>query len=234
MRIDIITIFPEMLEGFLHQSILKRAQEKELLKVVLHDLRNYSTNKHRKVDDYAYGGGAGMVMSPEPIGRCIDDLGSQRVYDEVIFLTPDGELFDQPMANELSLKKNLLMLCGRYKGVDQRIRDRYITREISIGDYVLTGGELPAAVVTDAITRLLPGVLGDESSALLDSFQGELLDAPVYTRPPQWQGLQVPEVLLSGHQARIDDWRDQQALEKTRQRRPELLRKENGGSKEKE
>ncbi|MEX0966007.1 MAG: tRNA (guanosine(37)-N1)-methyltransferase TrmD [Bacteroidia bacterium] len=223
MHISILTIFPGMFDGFLGQSILKRAQEKGLLEITVHDLRKYSKNKHKNVDDYAYGGGAGMVMMIQPIVDCIEALQQSRSFDEIIFLTPDGERLTQALANDLSLKKNLLMICGRYKGIDQRVRDHFVTREISIGDYVLSGGELPAAVVTDSIARLIPGVLSDESAALLDSFQGDLLDAPVYTRPPDYRGLKVPEVLLSGHQARIDAWRDEQALKKTQSRRPDLL-----------
>ena len=192
-----------MFEGFLNQSILKRAQTKGLAEICIHDLRNYSTDKHGNVDGYAFGGGAGMVMMAEPIVLCIEELGKERGYDEIIFMTPDGEQFDQPMANSLSLKKNIIMVCGRYKGIDQRVRDHWITKEISIGEYVLSGGELPAAVVADAIIRLIPGVLSDESSALLDSYQGELLDAPVYTRPEDFRGYKVPDVLLSGDHKKL-------------------------------
>lgn len=212
-----------MFEGFLTESIMKRAQTKGLAQIHVHNLRDYSQEKRSAVDDYAFGGGAGMVMMPQPIVDCIESLQQEVEYDEVIYLTPDGELLTQAIANELSLKKNIMMLCGRYKGVDQRVRDHWITREISIGDYVLSGGELPAAVLTDAIIRLIPGVLSDESSALLDSFQGELLDAPVYTRPADFRGYKVPEVLQSGDHFKIDEWRYQQSLEKTRERRPDQL-----------
>ena len=207
-----------MFEGFLNQSILKRAQDKKLVEIHIHDLREYSTEKRKSVDDTAFGGGAGMVMMIEPIVNCIESLQKTTNYDEVIYLSPDGELLNQEMANNLSMKKNLLMLCGRYKGIDQRIRDHWITREISIGEYVLSGGELPAAVVTDAIARLIPGVLSDESSALLDSFQGDLLDAPVYTKPADFRGYKVPEVLLSGDHAKINDWRYEESLKKTEKR----------------
>ena len=223
MRIDIVSCVPDLLTSPLSHSILKRAQNKGLLEVVIHDLRDYAEGKHRQVDDYPFGGGAGMVMKIEPVAACIRALSQERTYDEIIFLTPDGEVFDQPMANSLSLSTNLLMFAGHYKGLDQRARDLFFTREISIGDYVLSGGELPALVLTDAIGRLIPGVLGDESSALNDSFQDNLLDAPVYTRPADFEGHQVPEILLSGHQAKIEEWRDNQALEKTRLRRPDLL-----------
>jgi tRNA (guanine37-N1)-methyltransferase len=218
MRIDIVSLFPDMIEGFLNQSIMKRAQNKGLAEIHLHNLRDYSRDKHKSVDDYAFGGGAGMVMMPEPLVDCIESLSLEVKYDEIIFLTPDGERLDQKIANGLSLKGNLLMICGRYKGIDQRVRDHWVTREISIGDYVLSGGELPAAVLTDAIIRLIPGVLSDESSALLDSFQGELLDAPVYTRPADFRGYKVPDVLLSGDQRKIDDWRYEQSLAKTKKR----------------
>ncbi|RMG28429.1 MAG: tRNA (guanosine(37)-N1)-methyltransferase TrmD [Bacteroidetes bacterium] len=228
MRIDILTCLPQLLESPLSHSILRRAQDKALLEVHVHDLRDYSGNKHRQIDDYPYGGGAGMVMKVEPIARCIRALQAERSYDEVIFLTPDGATFNQQMANELSLKQNLILLAGHYKGIDQRARDLFVTREISIGDYVLSGGELPALVVTDAIGRLIPGVLGDESSALSDSFQDQLLDAPVYTRPADFEGHRVPDVLLSGHAKKIEDWREEQALEKTRRRRPDLLDQEEG------
>lgn len=226
MYVDIITLFPEMLDGFLNQSILKRAQEKDLLNVAVHQLRDFveSGSKRKNVDDYAYGGGAGMVIRPEPLVKCIEILQSKRNYDEVIFLTPDGNSFEQSMANELSLKGNLLFICGRYKGIDQRVRDYYVSREISIGDYVISGGELAAAVVVDAVARLIPGVLSDESSALLDSFQGDLLDAPVYTRPADFRGHKVPDILLSGDEARIAEWRYNQAYEKTKTRRPDLLK----------
>jgi tRNA (guanine37-N1)-methyltransferase len=223
MRIDIITIFPDMFSGPFSHSIMKRAVDKGLTEIHLHDLRDYSTDKHKSVDDYAFGGGAGMVMRVEPIARCIEKLKQERAYDECIFLTPDGERFEQRMANQLSLKNNLIMLCGHYKGVDERIRELYITREISIGDYVLSGGELGAAVLTDSIIRLIPGVLGDETSALSDSFQDNLLSPPVYTRPRDFKGLTVPDILLSGHQAKIDQWRMEKAIERTKLRRPDLL-----------
>lgn len=223
MRIDIITIFPGMFSGPFDFSIIKRAMDKGLAEILLHDLRDYATNKYRSVDDYAFGGGAGMVMMVEPIANCIDHLTTERHYDEIIFLTPDGELFDQKIANELSLKGNIILLCGHYKGIDERARAHYITREISIGDYVLSGGELAAAVVADSLVRLIPGVLGDETSALSDSFQDGLLSPPVYTRPADFKGWKVPEVLLSGHEANIREWRVGQALERTRKRRPGLL-----------
>lgn len=225
MRIDIITLFPEMFEGFLSQSIMERAQSKGLAEIHIHQLRDYvgADNKHKNVDDYAFGGGAGMVMTMEPILNCFEHLEKTIHYDERIFVTPDGERATQSTINALSIKKNLLLLCGRYKGVDQRIRDHFITKEMSIGDYVLSGGELPAAVITDAVVRLIPGVLSDESSALLDSYQGDLLDAPVYTRPANYKGMEVPEVLLSGNQAKIDDWRYDQSVQKTKERRPDLL-----------
>jgi tRNA (guanine37-N1)-methyltransferase len=223
MRIDIITIFPAMFDGPFSHSIIKRAVDKGLAEIHLHDLRDYTTDKHRSVDDYAFGGGAGMVMGCEPIAACIEELKSQRTYDQVIFLTPDGEVLDQGMANSLSLKDNLILLCGHYKGVDERARELFITKEISIGDYVLSGGELGAAVLVDSIVRIIPGVLGDETSALSDSFQDNLLSPPVYTRPREFRGLKVPDILLSGHQAKIDEWRHEQALERTRKRRPDLL-----------
>lgn len=224
MRIDILTILPELLEGPFSHSILKRAEQKGLAEIHLHNIREFSLDKHHSVDDYAYGGGAGMVMMAEPIVRCIEHLKEQRTYDEIIYMTPDGDLLNQKIANELSLRGNLMILCGHYKGIDQRIRDRWITREISIGDYVLSGGELGAAVLTDAIVRLLPGVLNDETSALSDSFQDDLLAPPVYTRPADFRGMPVPEILLSGNFARIDEWRHQQSVERTRQRRPDLLK----------
>ena len=223
MRIDIITLMPELLESPFGHSILKRAQQKGLLEVVVHDLRPFGLGRHQQLDDYAFGGGAGMVMMIEPIAACIEQLQAQRPYDEVIYMSPDGQLFDQPMANRLSMKENLLILCGHYKGVDERVREHFITMEISIGDFVLSGGELAAAVVVDAIGRLIPGVLGDESSALLDSFQDGLLAPPVYTRPAEFRGWQVPEVLLSGNFPKIEDWRYEKALERTRARRPDLL-----------
>lgn len=228
MRIDIITVLPELLESPFSHSILKRAQSKDLVEVQVHNLRDYSTNKHKAVDDYAFGGGAGMVLQIEPIARCIEDLRSQRAYDEIIYMTPDGKTLDQGMSNELSLKKNLLILCGHYKGVDERVRERYITREISIGDYVLSGGELAAAVLADSVIRLLPGVLNDETSALSDSFQDNLLAPPVYTRPADYMGMKVPEVLLSGHAQKIDEWRHQKAIERTQARRPDILKKHKG------
>lgn len=224
MRFDIITVLPGLLESPFAHSILLRAQKKGLTEIVVHNLRDYATNKQKSVDDYPYGGGSGMVMSIEPFAACIGKLKSEREYDEVIFLSPDGELLNQNIANHLSSKKNIILLCGHYKGIDQRIRDLFVTREISIGDYVLSGGELPAAVLVDAIVRLIPGVLSDETSALSDSFQGDLLDAPVYTRPADWQGHKVPDILLSGNPAKINEWRDEQAIERTRQRRPDLLK----------
>ena len=223
MRIDIITVLPEMLESPLNCSILKRAQDKGLVEINVHNLRDYTTNRHRKVDDYPFGGEAGMVMQVEPIDRAISHLKSQRDYDEVIFTSPDGETFNQPMANAMSLLGNIIILCGHYKGIDYRIREHLITKEISVGDYVLTGGELPALAITDAIVRLLPGAIGDEQSALSDSFQDNLLAPPVYSRPAVYNGWEVPPILLSGHQAKIDEWRYEQALERTRRLRPDLL-----------
>ena len=223
MRIDIITVLPEMLQGPLNCSILKRAQDRGLAEIVVHNLRDYTTNKHRKVDDYPCGGEAGMVMQVEPVDRCIEALKSERNYDEVIFTAPDGELFSQPMANSLSMLDNIIILCGHYKGIDYRIREHLVTREISVGDYVLTGGEMPAAIIADAVVRLLPGVLGDEQSALKDSFQDGLLEPPIYTRPAEYRGWRVPDVLLSGHEARIAAWRHEQAVERTRRLRPGLL-----------
>ncbi len=224
MRIDIITVMPEMLTSPLNTSILKRAQEKGLVDIVVHDLRDYSSDKHRRVDDYPFGGEAGMVMQIEPIDKAISHLKSQREYDEVIFTSPDGEVFNQPMANSLSLKKNIIILCGHYKGIDYRIREHFITKEISIGDYVLTGGELPAAVITDAIVRLIPGAIGDEQSALSDSFQDNLLAPPVYTRPAEYKGWKVPEILLSGHEAKIAEWKHEMSIKRTMQLRPDLLK----------
>ena len=223
MRIDILTVLPEMIDSPLNCSILKRAQDKGLVEIAVHNLREYTTNKHRKVDDYPFGGEAGMVMQIEPIDRAITHLKEQREYDEVIFTSPDGETFDQPMANSLSLCNNIIILCGHYKGVDYRIREHLVTREISIGDYVLTGGEIPAVVIADAIVRLIPGAIGDEQSALSDSFQDNLLAPPVYTRPAEYKGWRVPDVLLSGHKAKIDDWKHEQALARTRLLRPDLL-----------
>jgi tRNA (guanine37-N1)-methyltransferase len=225
MRIDIISVVPKLMESFFGHSILKRGQEAGHVEVVLHDLRDYSVSKQRQVDDYAFGGGAGMVMSVDPIARCIRHLQSERTYDEIIYMTPDGETFNQQIANQLSLEGNLLFLCGHYKGVDQRVRDLFITKEISIGDYVLSGGELAAAVCADAIIRLIPGVLNDETSALTDSFQDNLLAPPVYTRPAEFEGVGVPEVLLSGHEAKINEWRFEQSVERTRTKRPDLFKK---------
>ena len=224
MRIDIITVLPEMLTGFTQESILARAQKKGLAEIHLHNLRDYSINKHRKVDDYSYGGFPGMVMTCEPIDRCISALKAERHYDEVIFTTPDGEQFNQPMANELSMKENIIILCGHYKGIDQRIREHLITKEISVGDFVLTGGELPAAIIADAVIRIVPGVIGDEQSALSDSFQDNLLSAPIYTRPADYKGWKVPEILLSGNEAKIKAWELEQAQERTQRLRPDLLK----------
>jgi tRNA (guanine37-N1)-methyltransferase len=223
MRIDIITVLPEMLESPLNTSILKRAQEKGLVEIRVHNLRDYSSDKHRRVDDYPFGGQAGMVLQCEPIDRAISFLKGQRTYDEVIYTSPDGETFCQPVANQLSLCQNLIFLCGHYKGIDYRIREHLITREISIGDYVLTGGELAAAVMADAIVRLIPGAIGDEQSALSDSFQDNLLASPVYTRPSVYKDWPVPEILLSGHEAKIHEWELQQSLERTKLLRPDLL-----------
>lgn len=225
MRIDIITVLPEMLEGFVNNSILARAQKKGLVEIVVHQLRDYSTDKFRRVDDYPYGGFAGMVIQCQPIDDCISALLAEREYDEIIFTSPDGQTFDQPMANELSLKKNIIILCGHYKGIDFRIREHLITKEISVGDYVLTGGEIAAAAIADAVVRLVPGVLSDEQSALSDSFQDNLLAAPVYTRPAEYKGWKVPEVLLSGHAAKIHEWEMAQSLERTKRLRPDLLDK---------
>ncbi len=225
MRIDIITVLPELIEGFLNESIIGRAQKKGLAEIRLHNLRDYSTDKWRRVDDYPFGGFPGMVMQCEPIDRCISALKEQRPYDEVIFTSPDGEKFSQPVANELSLKENLIILCGHYKGIDQRIREHLITREISVGDYVLTGGELAAAVMADAIVRVLPGAIGNEESALTDCFQDGLLSAPVYTRPADYKGWKVPEILLSGHEAKIKEWELQQSVERTQRLRPDLMSK---------
>lgn len=224
MHISIITCLPRLLESPFNDSILKRAQTKGLVSVDIIDLREYATGKHKPVDDYAFGGGAGMVMMIEPIDKCIANLKSKRLYDEVIYMSPDGELFTQSIANELSLKKNLILLCGHYKGVDERVRKHLVTREISIGDYVLSGGELAAAVVADAVIRLIPGVLSDETSALSDSFQDGLIAPPVYTRPAEYNGWKVPDILLSGHQARIEEWKHEQSLDRTRKRRPNLLK----------
>jgi tRNA (guanine37-N1)-methyltransferase len=223
MHIDIITCLPRLIESPFADSILQRAQEKGLVTVNIIDLRSYATNKHRNTDDYAFGGGAGMVMMIEPIDNCINSLKKLRDYDEIIYTSPDGDKLNQSMANQLSLKKNIILLCGHYKGVDERVREHLITREISIGDYVLSGGELAAAVIADSIIRLIPGVLSDETSALNDSFQDNLIAPPVYTRPAEYKGWQVPEILLSGHQAKIEAWRHDQSLERTKKKRPELL-----------
>lgn len=223
MRIDILTVMPEMIEPFVGCSILKRAQDKGLAEIHIHNLRDYTTSRHRKVDDYPFGGEAGMVMQIQPIYDCIAKLTSERHYDEIIFTTPDGEKFDQPMANQLSLLNNIIILCGHYKGVDWRVREHLITREISVGDYVLTGGELPAAVIADAVVRIIPGVIGDEQSALSDSFQDNLLAPPVYSRPAEFNGWKVPDILLSGHEAKIAQWRYDMALQRTRELRPDLL-----------
>lgn len=223
MRIDVVSCVPQLLSGPLEHSIVKRAQEKKLVEIHVHDLRDYADDKHRTVDDYPYGGAAGMVLKVEPVARCIRALRAQRNYDHVVYTTPDGTPFNQTLANRLSLAKNILIFAGHYKGLDQRARDLFFTDEISIGDYVLSGGELPALVIADALIRLVPGVLGDETSALSDSFQDGLLAPPVYTRPPVFEGLGVPEVLLSGNHREIDAWNDAQAYEKTRVRRPDLL-----------
>ncbi|OLY91476.1 tRNA (Guanine37-N(1)-) methyltransferase [Cnuella takakiae] len=226
MRIDIISVVPELLESPLQHSIMKRAQTKGLLEVQVHHLRQWAVNEYGQVDDYQYGGGAGMVMMCEPLAKALDQLMAERRYDEIIYLTPDGATLSQGMANSLSLKENLIMICGHYKGIDDRIRQHYITKEISIGDYVLSGGELAAAVLVDAIGRLLPGVLNDETSALFDSFQDNLLAPPVYTRPADFRGWKVPDVLLSGDPKKVEDWRYEQALRRTRERRPDLLQDE--------
>lgn len=223
MHIDIITCLPRLIESPFSDSILKRAQAKGLVEINIIDLREYATDKHKSVDDYAYGGGAGMVMMIEPIDRCLQELKSQRVYDDIIYMSPDGEVFTQSLANQLSLKKNLVFLCGHYKGVDERVRQHLVTREISIGDYVLSGGELAAVVVSDAVIRLIPGVLSDETSALSDSFQDGLIAPPVYTRPAEYKGWTVPDILLSGHEKKIEEWRHERSLERTRSRRPDLL-----------
>lgn len=223
MRIDIITVLPQMLEPFTSESILARAQKKGLAEIKIHNLRDYTTDKWRRVDDYPYGGFAGMVMQIEPIDRCISALKAERNYDEVIFTSPDGEQFTQHTANSLSMLENIIILCGHYKGIDQRVRDHLITREISVGDYVLTGGELPAAIMTDAIVRLIPGVIGDEQSAFSDCFQDDLLSAPIYSRPAEYKGWRVPDILLSGHEAKIKEWEMEQAMERTKRLRPDLL-----------
>ncbi len=224
MRIDIITVLPEMLEGFVNESILARAQKKGLVEIHLHNLRDYTNDKWRRVDDYPYGGFAGMVMQCEPIDNAISALKAERDYDDVIYVTPDGERFDQKIANEMSLQQNLIILCGHYKGIDQRIREHLITREISVGDYVLTGGELAAACITDAVVRLVPGAISDEQSALSDCFQDDLLAAPIYTRPAEYKGWRVPDILLSGNEAKIKQWEMDQAMERTRRLRPDLLK----------
>lgn len=226
MHIDIVTLFPDMLEGPFGESIIRRAVDKGLVSITLHQLRDYSTNRYRSVDDYPYGGGAGMVMMPEPLVNCIEHLQKLREYDEIIFMTPDGALLDQPLCNNISLKNNLLIICGHYKGIDERVREHFITMEISIGDYVLSGGELAAAVLCDSIIRIIPGVLGDETSALSDSFQDGLLSPPCYTRPADFRGWKVPPVLLSGNEKEIRDWRHSMAMERTRRRRPGLLDEE--------
>ena len=223
MRIDVLTLFPQMFEGVLSESIIKRAIQKGAIEVYTHNIRDYSLDKHKRVDDYPFGGGAGMVMMVEPISRCIEKLKSEREYDAILFMAPDGQTFNQNKANALSLRKNIMILCGHYKGVDERIREMYITEEISIGDFVLSGGELAAMVIVDAIARIIPGVLSDESSALTDSFQNGLLSPPVYTRPADFKGHIVPEILLSGHEQKISEWRFEQQLERTKKRRPDLL-----------
>ena len=226
LRIDIISVVPQTFESVLNASILKRAREAGLVEIVVHNLHDYGLGRYKQVDDTPYGGGAGMILRPEPIFECVERLKSEREYDEVIFLTPDGELLDQPMANKLSMARNLILLCGHYKGVDERVREALVTRDISIGDYVLTGGELPALVLTDAIVRLLPGALGDSESALSDSFQTGLLDAPYYTKPAEYRGMKVPEILTNGDHARIAAWRESEALRRTRERRRSLLDEE--------
>jgi tRNA (guanine37-N1)-methyltransferase len=223
MTIDILTVLPELLESPFNHSILKRAKDKGLLTISVHHLRQWAVNEYGQVDDYQFGGGAGMVMMPEPLANAIESLSKDKTYDEIIYLTPDGERLNQKIANTLSLKENLLLICGHYKGIDQRIREKYVTKEISIGDYVLSGGELAAAVLTDTIGRLIPGVLNDETSALFDSFQDNLLAPPVYTRPADWRGEKVPDILLSGDPKKIEDWRYEQSVERTRERRPDLL-----------
>ena len=231
MRLDILTLFPNMMSMFFEESILKRAQNKGIVEVHFHDLHDYSLTRYGSVDDYPYGGGAGMVMAVEPLANCIEGLQAQRIYDEVIYTAPDGEMLSQPMANTLSLKGNLMILCGHYKGIDERIREHFITKEISIGDYVLTGGELAAAVICDTVVRLIPGVIGDEQSALGDSFQDGLLAPPEYTRPPEFRGWRVPDILLSGNHAKIEQWRYEQALQRTQERRPDLLNEINSKDK---
>ena len=224
MRLDILTLFPNMMSMFFEESILKRAQNKGIVDIHFHDLHHYSLTRYGSVDDYPYGGGAGMVMAVEPLANCIEGLKAQRTYDEIIYTAPDGEMLTQPMANTLSLQQNLMILCGHYKGVDERIREHFITKEISIGDYVLTGGELAAAVICDTVVRLIPGVIGDEQSALGDSFQDGLLAPPEYTRPPEFRGWRVPDILLCGNHAKIEQWRYEQALQRTQERRPDLIK----------
>ena len=224
MRIDILSAVPELLESPFNHSILKRAQEKGLFEVHVHNLRDFAIGKHRQLDDYQFGGGAGMVMLIEPVANCIDQLKSERTYDEVIYMTPDGIKFDQPLANRLSMLNNIIILCGHYKGVDERIREHFITMELTVGDYVLSGGELPAAIVVDAIGRLIPGVLGDETSALFDSFQDDLLAPPVYTRPEEYNGWRIPDVLKSGHEAKINEWRYEESIKRTQERRPDMFK----------
>jgi tRNA (guanine37-N1)-methyltransferase len=226
MHIHILTVVPELLESPLSHSIMKRAKDKGLLHVHIHHLRKWAVNEYGQVDDYQYGGGAGMVMMPEPLANAIEEISKEQAFDEIIFLTPDGETFNQKTANRLSLKENILLICGHYKGIDQRIREQYVTKEISIGDYVLSGGELAAAVLVDAIGRLIPGVLNDETSALTDSFQDDLLAPPVYTRPAEWRGSKVPDILLSGNTAKVEEWRFEQAVQRTKERRPDLLKDE--------
>lgn len=223
MRIDILTLFPEMFTGIFNESIIKRAIQKGMIEVYTHNIRDYSLDKHKRVDDYPFGGGAGMVMMIEPISRCIEHLKQEREYDSILFMAPDGETFNQRKANALSMQKNIMILCGHYKGVDERVRELYITEEISLGDFVLSGGEIPAMVMVDAIARIIPGVLSDESSALTDSFQNGLLSPPVYTRPASFLGHQVPDILLSGHEQKISEWRFEQQLERTKKRHPDLL-----------
>ncbi|AFM04309.1 tRNA (guanine-N1)-methyltransferase [Bernardetia litoralis DSM 6794] len=225
MRIDIITCLPQLIESFIGHSILQRAQANNLVTLTLHDLKKYSQDKHGRIDDYAFGGGAGMVMTPVPLATCIEELLSENKYDEIIYMTPDGVTFNQSMANTYSLKENIMIICGHYKGIDERIRQKYVTKEISVGDFVVSGGEIPAALIADAIIRLVPRVMNDETSALTDSFQDDLLAPPVYTRPANWEGMEVPEILLSGHAAKIEDWRLQQAMERTKKRRPDLWKK---------
>lgn len=225
MRIDILTVVPELLNGPFQHSIMQRAQDKGLAEIYIHNIRDFSTDKHKKVDDYQYGGGAGMVMTIQPIADCIEHLKAERTYDEIIYMTPDGEVYEQAMANQLSQYKNLILLCGHYKGIDERIRELYITKEISIGSYVLSGGELAAAVVADSIIRLIPGVLNDETSALTDCFQDDLLSPPIYTRPREYKGLKVPEILLSGDFKKIEAFREKEALKRTKERRPDLIKR---------